>query len=104
MIVLGTTYCIGSIGPYIQSYYRVKASDIQMIFPTVILLQTALMPVGSSLIKRIPVKILMGFGALFCIMCLLVCSFIPRDNFKAFFVVYTLGYAIMLAGTYMVPI
>ena len=57
MTVLGTTYCIGSTGPYIRSYFDVSAQDTQMIFPTVIVLQTLMMPVMSYLSKFIRARV-----------------------------------------------
>ena len=57
MTVLGTTYCIGSTGPYIRSYFDVSAQDTQMIFPTVIILQTIMMPVMSYLSKFIRARV-----------------------------------------------
>lgn len=104
MVVLGTTYCIGSIGPYIQSYFRVPASDTLMLFPSVVIMQTILMPVVSHYTKQVSFRILTSVCALVFIGCLYSCSLVARDNFKLFFLLYTGGYTTILAGTYMVPI
>ena len=104
MTVLGTNYCIGCLGPYLQAYFRVGSTETQMLFPSVILLQTLFMPLGSQLMKRIRARYVILAGSSVCILGLLICSIQARDQFYSFYAIYTVGYATMLAGTYMVPI
>lgn len=62
------------------------------------------MPIASNLSKFMSPRTQIGLGASFFIICLVLCSLVPRNMFTTFYMLYTLGYAIMLAGTYMVPV
>lgn len=49
MCYCGTPYTIGAISPYLASYFRVEISQVQMLLPSIIFLQTFLMPFGGKL-------------------------------------------------------
>jgi MFS family permease len=104
MLFLGTPYVIGNITPYLSSYFRVSPSETQLILPTLIFLQTLVMPIGGQLASRLPAKLLMLIGTITILSCLLACSLLDRDQFYLFKYLYSGGYAFAVGLTYMVPV
>ena len=104
MMILGTTYIIGCISPYIASYYRVPTSEVLLLLPTKIFLQTLISPIGGKLANWVQPRLLITIGAVSYLGSLYMASQVPRDSFKTFFAVFVGGQAICLGLTYMVPI
>lgn len=49
MLCLGTPYIIGAISPYLASYFRVDITQVQLLLPSIIFMQTFLVPFGGKL-------------------------------------------------------
>jgi hypothetical protein len=47
MMFLGTPYIVGSIAPYLGSYYQVSPQQTQVILPSLIVINTLVIPFGS---------------------------------------------------------
>ena len=43
----GTTFIIGTTAPYIADYFRVGNEKVQLLFPSIVLFQTCIMPIGG---------------------------------------------------------
>ena len=104
MLFCGTTYIIGTITPYIANYFRVEISEVQLILPSIILLQTCIMPIGGCLAQRMPARLLMAIGGIICVGSMLLATLVSRDSFMAFFILFVGGFGILEGLCYMVPI
>jgi OFA family oxalate/formate antiporter-like MFS transporter len=104
MIFLGTPYIIGSLIPYLSGYFKVTATETQLLLPTLILMQTLVMPFGGYLASRHNPKFLIIIGAIICLSCLYICSCLAPNQFTLFKYVFSFGYAIDLGLTYMIPV
>ena len=74
MLFCGTTYIMGTITPYIANYFRVENSQVQLILPSIILLQTCIMPIGGYLAQRMSSRLLMAIGGTICVSSMLLAS------------------------------
>ena len=104
MLILGTSYIIGSISPYLASYYNVTDKKILLLLPVKIFLQTLITPIGGKLAQYVNAKILIAIGAFFYLSSFYLASLVPRDQFNLFFVIFIGGQGICLGTTYMVPV
>mmetsp|Transcript_34100 Transcript_34100/g.42155 ORF Transcript_34100/g.42155 Transcript_34100/m.42155 type:complete len:250 (-) Transcript_34100:964-1713(-) len=104
MMYCGTPYIIGAISPYLAAYFQVETSKVQMLMPSIIFLQTLLMPLGGQLAQKCPARLLMSFGSMISIGCTVLASFCPQNNFAAFFALFVGGQGICLGVSYMVPL
>ena len=104
MMILGTVQVIGSISPYIASYFRVPTSDVLILLPSTVLLQTVFSPLGGKLASTVQPKLLMAFGGCLYLTGLYMASQVPRDSFRTFFVLYVGGLGSCLGFTYILPI
>ena len=104
MAYCGTPYTVGAISPYIASYFGVETSQVLLLLPSIIFIQTFLMPLGGQLALRVPAKWLMALGGSIDVICTFCASYAPRDSYMAFFTLFVGGIAMSHGLSYMVPI
>ena len=52
MLQQGSAYMAGSIAPYIASYYKVGVKEVEIILPTIFVLNVFLSPIGAQLAQN----------------------------------------------------
>jgi fumarate reductase subunit D len=79
MFVLGTLSLVGSIQPYIASYFRVSANTTQILFPTILVINTIVIPFGGQLAHKIKPRTLIAISGSILVCCLVLSSLANRD-------------------------
>jgi hypothetical protein len=74
MMILGTIYIVGSINPYLASYFKVAPSETQTILPSIILVQTLVVLLGGKLTSTLSPRACMAIGGSIYATTLLACA------------------------------
>lgn len=104
MFVLGTLLLIGSIQPYFASYFRVSANTTQILFPTILVINTLIIPFGGQLAHKIRPRILIAIAGSILVCCLVLSSLADRDQFIRFYILYSVGYGVCGGLSFMIPL
>ena len=104
MMFLGSIYIMGSISPYISSYFNVTTSQTQLLLPSLIIIQTLVMAFGAQLTQRLPSKVLMSIAGSIAIASSLSASFVPSNCFPLFAMLFAGGLGICCGLSYTLPI
>ena len=102
MMYCGTPYTIGAISPYLAAYFQVEMSKVQYLLPSIVFMQMMIMPIGGQLAKKCSPRLLMLIASSVDISCTVIASFVPRDSFWTFLVLYVSGQAICNGISYLV--
>lgn len=104
MMSCGSIFTIGSISPYIASYFYVSTTQTQLLLPSAILLCSLVTPFGGQLTGRIPSHWQIALSGAISITCMLLASFVPRTFFLGFAMLFVFGMAVCNGLGYIVPI
>ena len=104
MTVSGASYIYGSIAPYVGAYYYASATSTQLVFPLAVLCHLSAMPFGTRLAEKLSARTMMLIGGIINVMCLLLASIVPRENFGIFVLLWITAIGTCNGLTYIVPI
>ena len=104
MLFLGTVYIIGSISPYLASYFAVDIRQTQLLLPSLILVQTLVMPFGAQLASKLQCKWIIIIASSIAITSTFLASLVPRTSFITFSTIFVGGLSVCVGLSYTVPI
>ena len=104
MFVLGTISLVGSIQPYFASYFRISANTTQILFPTILVINTLVIPFGGQLAQKIKPRTLIAVAGSILVSCLILSSLADRDQFIRFYILYSVGYGVSGGLSFIIPI
>lgn len=101
MSFLGCQYVVGTISPYLASYYGVGSTDAAFILPLIFITNIFVMPIGGQLAQRVHPKILLAAGL--CIFTPMTLISTQATTFALFLPMFSCGFGLCNGLTYMVP-
>ena len=104
MMLCGSIYMIGSISPYLASYYHVSVSQTLVLLPIITVIITIVMPFGSQVAERLQGKTVMAVSGSIATLSASMASFVPRTSFPLFAALLTGGLGLCIGLSYTTPI
>lgn len=104
MMVCGSIYMMGSISPYLASYFQVSVSQSQILLPLITVLVTLVMPFGAQIAEKLHPKTVLLLGASIATVSAGLASLVPRTNFYLFAALLTGGLSVCIGLSYTSPI
>ena len=104
MMICGSVYMIGSISPYLASYYQVSTGQSLLLLPVQTVLTTIIMPFGAQFAERFQGKTVLAMGGTIASLCALAASFVPRGSFPVFAFFLAGGMGLVIGLSYTSPI
>ena len=104
MMICGSTYMMGSISPYIASYFQVSIGQAMLLLPILTAFQTVIMAFGAQFIARFNGKTVLAISGTIATMSMTLASFVPRSGFPFFAVCLSGGMGLCIGLSYTTPI
>lgn len=104
MMVCGSIYMMGSISPYLASYYQVTISQTQVLLPLLTVLITIVMPFGAQIAEKLQSKTMLLIAGSIATTCAGLASLLPRSGFYLFAALLIGGLGFCIGLSYTSPI
>lgn len=101
MAFLGCQYVVGSIAPYLASYFEVGSNQTVLVLPIILITNIFVMPFGAQLAQNQNPRLMILIGSVIGLTTIFLASMMTE--FFAFMPLFSIGFGICNGLTYMVP-